>query len=102
MNESVPNAGMPAPALSRTLLICNQRGLHARAAARFVKCAEKFNAEITVTKKDTVVSGLSIMGLMMLGAGPGTAIEVAATGPEAFEALEALEALVGARFGEDE
>ena len=52
MNESVSNAGVSAPALSRTLLICNQRGLHARAAARFVKCADQFDAEITVTKKD--------------------------------------------------
>ena len=102
MNESVPNAGVSAPALSRTLLICNQRGLHARAAARFVKCADQFDAEITVTKKDNVVSGLSIMGLMMLGAGPGTTIEVTASGPEALEALEALEVLVTSKFGEDE
>jgi phosphocarrier protein HPr len=102
MNDSVPNVGAPAPALSRTLLICNQRGLHARAAARFVKCADQFDAEITVAKKENVVSGLSIMGLMMLGAGPGTSIEVTASGPEAFEALEALEELVGCKFGEDE
>jgi phosphocarrier protein HPr len=102
MNESVSNAGVSAPALSRTLLICNQRGLHARAAARFVKCADQFDAEITVTKKDNVVSGLSIMGLMMLGAGPGTTIEVTASGPDALEALEALEVLVASKFGEDE
>ena len=101
MNESVSNAGVSAPALSRTLLICNQRGLHARAAARFVKCADQFDAEITVTKKDNVVSGLSIMGLMMLGAGPGTTIEVTASGPDALEALEALEVLVASKFGED-
>jgi len=86
---------------SRTLLIKNQRGLHARAAARFVKCAEGFDAEITVVKKDMAVSGLSIMGLMMLAAGPGTAIEVRAVGPEARAALDALEALVEGRFGEE-
>ena len=87
---------------SRTLVIRNQRGLHARAAARFVKCAEGFAAEITVTKKEITVSGLSIMGIMTLAAGPGTAIEVKATGPEAQAALAALAALVEGKFGEDE
>ena len=102
MNEGVSKAGTVTPTLSRTILICNQRGLHARAAARFVKCAERFDAEIAVVKKDIVVSGLSIMGLMMLAAGPGTAIEITATGPEAREALDALAALVDGKFGEDE
>jgi phosphocarrier protein HPr len=88
--------------LSRSLVILNQRGLHARAAARFVKCAEQFEADITVAKKEAVVSGLSIMGLMMLAAGPGTIIEVTATGREAQAALDALEALVIDKFGEDE
>lgn len=96
------NATDVRPALTRTLLIRNQRGLHARAAARFVKCAEQFDAEVSVTKKDLVVSGLSIMGLMMLAAGPGTTIEVSATGAEAAEALEALSVLVDGKFGEDE
>lgn len=89
-------------ALSRAMLIKNQRGLHARAAARFVKCAEQFDAEITVAKKDIVVSGLSIMGLMTLAAGPGTVIEVSAAGAEAQQALDALDMLVDDKFGEDE
>jgi phosphocarrier protein HPr len=98
-----PGTGAAAGgALSRSLVIVNQRGLHARAAARFVKCAEQFEADITVAKKEAVVSGLSIMGLMMLAAGPGTIIEVTATGREAQAALDALEALVIDKFGEDE
>jgi len=102
MNESLSKADTVTPTLSRGMLICNQRGLHARAAARFVKCAEQFDAEITVVKKEIAVSGLSIMGLMMLAAGPGTTIEVTASGPEAREALDALAALVDGKFGEDE
>lgn len=105
MNESGSGpqaARAEAPAtLSRTLTIKNQRGLHARAAARFVKCAEQFNAEIMVMKKDAAVSGLSIMGLMMLAAGPGTTLEVSATGPDAGAALDALEALVEGKFDEE-
>ena len=102
MNESVSKADTVTPTLSRTILISNQRGLHARAAARFVKCAERFDAEIAVVKKEIVVSGLSIMGLMMLAAGPGTIIEITASGPEARQALDALAALVDDKFGEDE
>jgi phosphocarrier protein len=74
----------------RSVTICNERGLHARAAARFVKLAFEFAAEITVAKNGTSVSGRSIMGLMMLAAGPGTEIEVQATGPDAARAVEAL------------
>ena len=73
----------PAGMTQRTVTICNKRGLHARAAARFVKLAWQFDAEVTVRKNGTAVSGRSIMGLMMLAAGPGTAIELSATGPEA-------------------
>ena len=94
-------AAAPDAGQSRTLLIRNQRGLHARAAARFVKCAEGFDAEVTVVKKEISVSGLSIMGLMMLAAGPGTTIEVRATGREAAAALAALAALVDGKFGEE-
>ncbi len=104
MNDSASGARPAAPAAgaeSRSLVIKNQRGLHARAAARFVKCAEAFAAEITVAKKDMTVSGLSIMGLMMLAAGPGTAIEVSAAGPQARAALDALAALVDGKFGEE-
>ena len=88
--------------LFRDLVIVNRRGLHARAAARFVQCAERFDAEITVTRDATTVGGTSIMGLMMLAAAPGATIHVAAAGPEAEAALEALAELVGSLFGEDE
>ena len=80
----------PAETARRTVTICNERGLHARAAARFVKLAFEFAAEVTVAKSGTLVSGRSIMGLMMLAAGPGTEIEVQATGPDAARAVEAL------------
>lgn len=85
----------------RPVTICNQRGLHARAAARFVKLAFEFDAEITVAKNGTAVSGRSIMGLMMLAAGPGTEIEVRATGPDAARAVEALAALISGGFDEE-
>jgi phosphocarrier protein len=100
MNEAGAGATSPAATLTRSLLIRNQRGLHARAAARFVKCVEQFQAEVTVTKNDMSVSGLSIMGLMMLAAGPGTTIEVTARGHDAEAALAALSDLVERSFGE--
>ena len=87
--------------LSRTVTIVNRRGLHARAAARFVKTAERFKAEVTVVRKDASVSGLSIMGLMMLAAGPGSTLELRATGEEAEAALDALAKLVADKFDED-
>ncbi|ADP69931.1 Phosphotransferase system, phosphocarrier protein HPr [Rhodomicrobium vannielii ATCC 17100] len=80
--------------------IVNKRGLHARASAAFVKAAEKFDAEVTVLKDDQKVCGSSIMGLMMLGAGPGTILSIETEGPEAEEALEALTALIEAGFHE--
>ncbi len=86
--------------LSADLLIVNKRGLHARAAARFVQCAERFDATITVSKDQTTVGGTSIMGLMMLAAAPGSEIHVTAEGREAEAALAALAALVADRFGE--
>src|SRR6516225_8106095 len=70
--------------------VCNQRGLHARASARFVKMAALFDADVKVRKNGTEVSGRSIMGLMMLAAAPGTAIELSASGPQAAEAVRAL------------
>ncbi|CAN5561337.1 HPr family phosphocarrier protein [soil metagenome] len=88
-------------ALTRQFLILNSRGLHARASAKFVKCAEQFDAAITVSRDSQSVPGTSIMGLLMLAAVPGTTIDVAATGPQAQEALAALEALVSDRFGEE-
>lgn len=81
--------------------IRNRKGLHARASAKFVKCAERFDAEVTVLKDGNSVGGTSIMGLMMLAAGPGTEIKMMATGPEANEALEALVTLVADGFGEE-
>ena len=86
----------------RILKITNKRGLHARASAKFVKCAERFDAEISVGKDGHKVPGTSIMGLMMLAAAPGSQIEVEASGRQAIEALEALSALAENRFDEEE
>ena len=83
------------------VIIRNVKGLHARASAKFVKCAETFNADVTVTRDGHVVGGTSIMGLMMLAAGPGSELHLAATGPQAPEALQALVALVEAGFDEE-
>lgn len=88
--------------LSRDLAIVNRRGLHARASAKFVQCAEAFDATITVSKDQNTVGGTSIMGLMMLAAGIGSSIHVTAEGPQAAEALDAIEKLVADRFGEEE
>ncbi len=91
---------MSGAPLSRTVTIENELGLHARPAARFVECAGGFDAEVTVTKDGETVPGTSILGLLMFGAGPGAELEIAATGPEADAALDALEALVKAGFGD--
>lgn len=88
-------------AIIRIASIRNQRGLHARAAAKFVKLAASFDAQIRVTKGDTDVSGISIMGLMMLGAGIGTDIQLSATGRQAREAMDALIDLIERRFDEE-
>ena len=87
--------------ISRQITILNSRGLHARASAKFVKCAEQFDANVTVTRDGHTVPGTSIMGLMMLAASPGSAITVSASGRQAVEAVDALEALVSGRFGEE-
>jgi phosphocarrier protein HPr len=86
----------------REVEIVNKKGLHARASAKFVQCAEQFDAEITVTRGHESVGGTSIMGLMMLTAGPGISITISATGKEAGAAVEALCELVASRFGEEE
>ena len=88
-------------AITRIASISNQRGLHARAAAKFVKLAGSFDAQIRVIKGDTDVSGMSIMGLMMLGAGIGTDIELRASGRQAAEAMAALVDLIERRFDEE-
>ncbi len=97
MNETRTAAGT-----ARELVIVNQRGLHARASAKFVKCAEAFNADITVSRDGMSVPATSIMGLMMLGAAMGTSISVEAAGPEATQALDALAQLVASKFDEDD
>ncbi len=88
-------------ALKRTLKIANKRGLHARAAAKFVRTAGLFDAAVRVAFKGQEVSGLSIMGLMMLAAGIGSDIELSCSGKQASEALAALSELVESKFGED-
>jgi phosphocarrier protein len=86
----------------QTVTVINQRGLHARAAARFVKLAGTFDASVTVIARGNSVGGLSIMGLMMLAAGPGTDLEIAASGDDAEAAVKALVGLVANRFDESE
>ncbi len=81
--------------------IRNRKGLHARASAKFVKCAESYDATITVTRDGQEVGGTSIMGLMMLAAGPGTTLHLSAQGPQGAEALQALIALVECGFDEE-
>lgn len=81
--------------------IRNVKGLHARASAKFVKCAETFDASVSVTRDGTTVGATSIMGLMMLAAGPGSTLDIVAQGPDAEAALAALVGLVNDGFGED-
>ena len=107
MNDSAGaddrSAAEPAPgAVVRVLEICNKRGLHARASAKFVQTVEKFDADVRVTRGAETVGGTSIMGLMMLAAAPGTMLRLVASGPEARPALDALEKLLADRFGEEE
>ncbi|CAH2600904.1 Phosphocarrier protein HPr [Rhodovastum atsumiense] len=90
------------PVLTRTLTITNRRGLHARAAAKFVTLAERYGAAVDVVKDGQVVPARSIMGLMMLGAGLGSTIELRAEGWDAKEAMDALAALVEAGFNEQD
>ena len=87
--------------LRREVEIVNARGLHARASAKFVKCAEQFDADINVSRDGQTVPATSIMGLMMLAAQMGSTILIEASGREAEPALDALASLVASRFGED-
>ncbi|OCP37333.1 HPr family phosphocarrier protein [Ensifer sp. LC163] len=91
----------PDMSLTRELLIVNKRGLHARASAKFVQTVEAYDAEITVSKDGSTVGGTSIMGLMMLAASTGSSVYVTASGVQAEEALNALDALVRDKFGEE-
>jgi phosphocarrier protein len=88
--------------VTRTVDICNARGLHARASAKFVKLASTFDAEVKVSRDGQTVDARSIMGLMMLAAGPGCGIEISAEGSEAQAAVDALVDLVEGRFDEDQ
>lgn len=104
--DDAPSGGqigssVPETAISRELLIINKRGLHARASAKFVQTVERFNAEVWVTRGAETVGGTSIMGLMMLAAGPGSMITVSAIGPDAAAAVEAIRALVESKFNEE-
>ncbi len=94
-------AGDVSGSLKRNLPIGNKRGLHARAAAKFVRTAGQFDAAVRVAFKGQEVSGLSIMGLMMLAAGIGSSIELSCSGRQAGEAMAALAALVEGKFGEE-
>jgi phosphocarrier protein len=99
MSDGVAEAGIGT--LKRSLSIANKRGLHARAAAKFVRTAGQFDAVVRVSFKGQEVSGLSIMGLMMLAAGIGSTIEVACSGRQAADALAAISTLVDGKFGEE-
>ena len=101
-DEDCPPPPVFAGAMMKDLPIVNRKGLHARATAKFVQCVDRFDAEIKVTRCGETVGGDSIMGILTLGAGIGSAITVSAAGPQAQEALNALAALVANRFGEDE
>jgi phosphocarrier protein len=105
--NSPPTSDASAPgeshsAVTRILKIVNEKGLHARASAKFVQMVEKFDAKVTVERAGESAGGDSIMGLMMLAAGIGTSITVTATGPQAQEIVTALDVLVSTKFGEEE
>jgi phosphocarrier protein HPr len=91
-----------APVVTRIVVIPNRRGLHARAAAKFVTLAERFGASVDVAKDGQSVPARSIMGLMMLGAGQGSSVELRAEGWDAKEALDALTALIESGFNEQD
>jgi phosphocarrier protein HPr len=98
-NEAAKESA-PEGAVIRVLTICNKKGLHARASAKFVQTVEKFDADVLVRRCNETVGGTSIMGLMMLAAAPGSSITVEATGREAAEVVDALAVLIASRFGE--
>jgi phosphocarrier protein len=102
MSATPEQQSSSAGVIVRELPIINKRGLHARASAKFVQTAEKFDAELTVTRNGESVGGTSIMGLMMLSAGIGTTIMVQASGREAEAAMNAITELLANKFGEEE
>jgi phosphocarrier protein HPr len=100
--ETDDDVPVPEGGLLRMLPIINRRGLHARASAKFVQTVERYHAAVTVTRAGETVGGRSIMGLLTLGAAMGTRIAVTAVGQDAEQCLDAIEALLSNRFGEDE
>ena len=106
MNDDQGSKGARLPASAgaeiRVLEICNKKGLHARASAKFCQIVERFDADVRVTRGNETVGGTSIMGLMMLGAGIGSKITIEATGNEAAAVADALEKLVRSGFGEED
>ena len=99
--SNVKKAGGKPVSIKKDLIIQNRLGVHARPAALFVKTTSKFNCEIFVEKDGEKVNGKSIMGLMMLAAGPGSKIVILAEGEDAAQAIEEVEALIARKFGED-
>ena len=97
-----PDVDIPAGALYGEFEIVNKKGLHARATAKFVQCAARYDAEITVSRCGETVGATSIMGVLTLGAGIGSTITIVAKGAEAKPALDALAALIADKFGEGE
>ena len=97
-----PDAPAATGRTARSFAILNKRGLHARASAKLVRLVEGFDASVFVSREGMRVPGHSIMGLMMLAAGPGTEIEVDASGPDAARVLDAIGRLVADRFDEEE
>lgn len=100
--ETDDDVAVPEGGFLRMLPIINRRGLHARASAKFVQTVERYHAAVTVTRAGETVGGRSIMGLLTLGAAMGTRIAVTAVGQDAEQCLDAIEALLANRFGEDE
>jgi phosphocarrier protein HPr len=100
-DPAMDDMGSPEGMARRIVKICNQRGLHARAAARFVKTVGQFDAEVWVRKNGTKVPGNEILELLLLEAPPGTLIELTATGPQAEAAVTTLARLIECKFDED-
>lgn len=101
-DECLPSEPLPEGFSACELLIVNRKGLHARATAKLVQCIETFDVEVLVSRCGETVGGTSIMGILTLGAGPGSTIRIAAKGPDAAHVLNAVAKLVAERFGEDE
>jgi phosphocarrier protein HPr len=101
-HDDASNPGDGGKPIVRVLEICNKKGLHARASAKFAQLVDQYDAVVKVTRGAETVGGNSIMGLMMLAAGRGTSITVEASGPQAADVIEALAKLVSGRFTEDE